>query len=123
MVDLLDNSAIITLVRAALDNAGLDEVGVTDDATQVGPLSGLGVVYVNPPTLEFENFDDEIDTTWKLDVIQGTAMNLDLAKTFIGKAIHALHSAGINIATATPATWHTAQAVAIPAYTLTLNPF
>lgn len=123
MSDLLDNTRIVSLVRAALDNADLEEVGVTDDATQVGPLSGPGVVYVNPPTLTFENFDDEIDTTWKLDVLQGTTMNLDLAKEFIGSVIHALHTGGVNIATAAPATWRTAQRVEIPAYTLTLNPF
>lgn len=97
-------------------------VGVTDDATHVGPLSGPGVVFVNPPELAFPNYGDDVDTTWTLDVIQGTTLNLDAARSFIGDVIGALHAGGINIDQARPVSWRTAQGAEIPAYTLTLNP-
>ena len=63
-----------------------------------------------------------MDTTWTLDVIQGTTLNLDEARSFIGDVIGALHAGGLALDQARPASWRTAQGTEIPAYTLTLNP-
>ena len=123
MADLLDPTPLIAQITAAISiDPDLDHVTVTDDPTHVGPLAGNGVVYVNAPTLSFENYDDEIDATWTLDIVQGTAHNLNDARTRIGKIIASLHAGAVNIARADPATWRTAQGNDLPAYTLTLNP-
>lgn len=122
MNPLLDTTDIIRRVRTALDEGSMLAVGVTDEPTKVGPLSGPGVIYVNPPELSFPHYGDDVDTTWTFDVIQGTTLNLDDARSFIGDVIGALHAGGLALDQARPASWRTAQGAEIPAYTLTLNP-
>ncbi|MGO2659589.1 hypothetical protein [Mycetocola reblochoni] len=118
---LLDPAPLVALCRRALDAADLADVAVITDGTLALSYTDPGVVFISPPTIEFTTFA-LTDTTFELDVIQGTTQNLSLAQARIAEIIVALSDGGVNLATAKPATWNGAMGQTHPAYTLTLNP-
>lgn len=92
---------------------------VTLDGEGVKPQTRAAVV-VQPPTLEFPNFDER-DTTFKLVVIAGPATNTLRALDRIDQIITRLEAERFPLRSASPASFKLAGAGYLPAYEITLH--
>jgi hypothetical protein len=92
---------------------------ITDDITQV--QSGRLTVFIEPPTLEWERWD-EPEVTWSIAIVSGSPWNQARSLEDIHHAIGLLTQAQtINLQRASPSTI-TTVAGDLAAYDITLNP-
>ncbi|WP_104136573.1 hypothetical protein [Cryobacterium sp. Y62] len=113
--------ALVTLLQAALTDAGLTKAIATMNAAEVPSGSRYGVVVVAAPELDFATWNDPTPL-WEVHVVAGPATDYLAAWDTIDTIIQAFVVAQINLKTGTPGQYQPFQGVALPAYTLSLNP-
>jgi hypothetical protein len=114
---------VAELTDALADDPDTTGAVATTDALLVPSGARNGIVLVQPPDLTFTNFQFT-DPTWTLLVVAGPPDNHLAAWERIDAIIHALETAGINLATGEPVGFQPLDknAPLLPAYQLTLNP-
>lgn len=113
--------ALVADLQAALTTAGLTDAVATMNAAEVPSGSRHGCVVVAAPELTFETWNDPTPL-WEVHVVAGPATDYLAAWNTIDTIIQALVTAHINLKTGSPGQYQPFQGVALPAYTLTLNP-
>lgn len=92
---------------------------ITDDGQKARPLPDRPAVLIDPPTILYDKWRNEPETTWTLLIIAGTMTTQAAALTQILTAIDLLADADMNISRAVPYTYTPTQAAC---YQVTFNP-
>ena len=110
-----------TACEAALEAAGLDQVHVTAEASEIESAARHGVLVFPPPELNFTTYD-MYEARWEVIALAGPADNLEHAWRTLDEIIEALFQANLNLATATPDSFTVKGTTALPGYSITFNP-
>ena len=116
---LVQRTALMATLTDMLDDL---VTSVSTDSALVHPQPGKVAIYVEPPYVEYPTWDGVPDITWTLDIVAGTPATQATALDHIIAAIDRLAAKGLNINKAQPAEWNPANAGALAAYQVTLNP-
>lgn len=98
----------------------VQSVGIDPQSAQ--PTPGKVSIVIEPPELEYVTWVGPPTIRWTLDIIAGTPATQATALDLIADAIDTLAAKGLNIATATPATFPLAGTGNLLAYQVRLNP-
>ncbi len=98
----------------------VQSVGIDPQSAQ--PTPGKVSIVIEPPELEYVTWVGPPTIKWTLDIIAGTPATQATALDLIANAIDTLAAKGLNIATATPATFPLAGTGNLLAYQVRLNP-
>ncbi len=94
---------------------------VSVDAQDVRPLPGKAAILIEPPTVEWPDWNRTV-CTWQLDVVAGTFTTQADALPIITNVIDALADAGLNLQRAEPVGFALAGQGTVAAFQITLNP-
>lgn len=95
---------------------------VSVDPQLAQPTPGKVAIVIEPPELEYTAWVGPPTIRWTLDVVAGTPATQASSLDLIADAIDTLAAKGLNIATASPATFSLAGAGNLLAYQVRLNP-
>jgi len=95
---------------------------VSVDPQLAQPTPGKVAIVIEPPELEYTTWVGPPTIRWTLDVVAGTPATQASSLDLIADAIDTLAAKGLNIATASPATFSLAGAGNLLAYQVRLNP-
>lgn len=108
-------------LQAALTNILGDLVDlVTLDGSGLKPSTRAAVV-IQPPEVQFPTFEER-EMIWTLAIVAGPPDRPLIAWERLDPILTALEESGLNLRSATPATYGLAGSGTLPAYEVTLNP-